>query len=119
MQAGLDAPSGCNKQTTSLIAVDDPGILTKFYELMEMPASKAAPAAPLRKHLRKEPGSIRLPGISDCVHNSIWQSSSLRFLKLLSIMNCRIIDATSITRAITRAMSMSASRPALSTVAAS
>ena len=23
MQAGLDAPSGCNKQTTSLIAVDD------------------------------------------------------------------------------------------------
>lgn len=24
MQAGLDAPSGCNKQTTSLIAVDDP-----------------------------------------------------------------------------------------------
>ena len=24
MQAGLDAPSGCNKQTTSIIAVDDP-----------------------------------------------------------------------------------------------
>lgn len=45
MQAGLDAPSGCNKQTTSLIAVDDPCILAKFYELMEMPASKAAPAA--------------------------------------------------------------------------
>jgi|GEM_PF-2879220 Nitroreductase len=24
MEAGLAAPSGCNKQTTSLIAVDDP-----------------------------------------------------------------------------------------------
>ena len=27
MQAGLDAPSGCNKQTTSLIAVDNPDVL--------------------------------------------------------------------------------------------
>ena len=24
MQAGIDAPSGCNKQTTSFIAIDDP-----------------------------------------------------------------------------------------------
>ncbi|MBQ6442406.1 MAG: nitroreductase family protein [Lachnospiraceae bacterium] len=28
MEAGLAAPSGCNKQTTSLIAVDDEAILT-------------------------------------------------------------------------------------------
>ena len=27
LEAGLDAPSGCNKQTTSLIAVDDPGLV--------------------------------------------------------------------------------------------
>ena len=26
LEAGLAAPSGCNKQTTSLIAVDDPGL---------------------------------------------------------------------------------------------
>ena len=26
MQAGIDAPSGCNKQTTSFIAIDDPKI---------------------------------------------------------------------------------------------
>ncbi|MBO7348634.1 MAG: nitroreductase family protein, partial [Spirochaetales bacterium] len=26
MEAGLAAPSGCNKQTTSLIAVDDPEV---------------------------------------------------------------------------------------------
>ena len=27
MQAGIDAPSGCNKQTTSFIAIDDSHIL--------------------------------------------------------------------------------------------
>ena len=34
LQAGLDAPSGCNKQTTSLIAVDDPQILAQFREII-------------------------------------------------------------------------------------
>ena len=34
LQAGLDAPSGCNKQTTSLIAVDDPRILAQFREII-------------------------------------------------------------------------------------
>ena len=29
MQAGLTAPSGCNKQTTSLIAVDDPAVMKR------------------------------------------------------------------------------------------
>ena len=27
LEAGLAAPSGCNKQTTSLIAVDDPQVM--------------------------------------------------------------------------------------------
>ena len=45
MQAGLDAPSGCNKQTTSLIAVDDPALLAQIFEIMEKPALKNAPAA--------------------------------------------------------------------------
>ena len=31
MQAGLNAPSGCNKQTTSLIAVDDPELMKKLH----------------------------------------------------------------------------------------
>jgi len=30
MQAGLDALSGCNKQTTSFIAVDDPERIKRF-----------------------------------------------------------------------------------------
>ena len=38
MQAGLDAPSGCNKQTTSLIAVDDPELLKKLHAVIQPPA---------------------------------------------------------------------------------
>ncbi len=45
MQAGLDAPSGCNKQTTSLIAVDDPDILEKLRGVIDPPAGETAPAA--------------------------------------------------------------------------
>lgn len=44
MQAGLDAPSGCNKQTTSIIAVDDPAILTKLREVCDPPVAATAPA---------------------------------------------------------------------------
>ena len=44
MQAGLDAPSGCNKQTTSLIAVDDPEILKKLHAVIQPPAGNTAPA---------------------------------------------------------------------------
>ena len=44
LQAGLDAPSGCNKQTTSLIAVDDPELLKKIREATERPAGEPAPA---------------------------------------------------------------------------
>lgn len=45
MQAGLDAPSGCNKQTTSLIAVDDPLILAKLRRVIDPPIGDTAPAA--------------------------------------------------------------------------
>ena len=45
MQAGLAAPSGCNKQTTSLIAVDDPKILEEFRRVIVPPVGETAPAA--------------------------------------------------------------------------
>ena len=45
MQAGLDAPSGCNKQTTVLIAVDDPEILEKLHNVINPPIAETAPAA--------------------------------------------------------------------------
>ena len=45
MEAGLAAPSGCNVQTTSLIAVDDPGILEEFRQIIDPPVGETAPAA--------------------------------------------------------------------------
>ena len=45
MQAGLDAPSGCNKQTTGLIAVDDPDVLRKLHSVINPPVAESAPAA--------------------------------------------------------------------------
>ena len=44
LQAGLDAPSGCNKQTTSLIAVDDPAVLEKLRTVIDPPVAQTAPA---------------------------------------------------------------------------
>ena len=44
MKAGLDAPSGCNKQTTSLIAVDDKEILKKLHKVINPPVGETAPA---------------------------------------------------------------------------
>ena len=44
LEAGLSAPSGCNKQTTSLIAVDDPELLKKLNALTDSRVGKTAPA---------------------------------------------------------------------------
>ena len=44
MKAGLSAPSGCNKQTTSLIAVDDKDVLEKLHKVINPPVGETAPA---------------------------------------------------------------------------
>lgn len=44
MNAGLAAPSGCNKQTVSLIAVDDPALLKRLREVIDPPVGETAPA---------------------------------------------------------------------------
>ncbi|MCR5789915.1 MAG: nitroreductase family protein [Lachnospiraceae bacterium] len=44
MEAGLAAPSGCNKQTTSLICVDDPQILKRIHAVVTPPVGETAPA---------------------------------------------------------------------------
>lgn len=44
MEAGLAAPSGCNKQTTSLIAVDEPELLAKLKKSIDPPICETAPA---------------------------------------------------------------------------
>lgn len=44
IEAGLSAPSGCNKQTTSLIAIDDKEIVSRIKAVIEPPIAKTAPA---------------------------------------------------------------------------
>ena len=44
MEAGCAAPSGCNKQTTSFLAVDDPAVLEKLHAVIQPPAGNTAPA---------------------------------------------------------------------------
>ena len=45
LKAGIAAPSGCNKQTTSLIAVDDPEVLKKLHGVIHPDVGETAPAA--------------------------------------------------------------------------
>jgi len=44
LEAGLAAPSGCNKQTTSLIAVDDEQLLARLHAVIDPPIGETAPA---------------------------------------------------------------------------
>lgn len=44
MEAGCAAPSGCNKQTTSFIAVNDPEVLAKLKAVIDPPLGETAPA---------------------------------------------------------------------------
>ena len=44
MEAGLAAPSGCNTQTTSLIAIDDPKLMVKLRAVIEPDFMVSAPA---------------------------------------------------------------------------
>lgn len=44
MEAGFHAPSGCNKQTTSFLAVDDPEVLKKLRAVIQPPIGETAPA---------------------------------------------------------------------------
>jgi len=44
LEAGLAAPSGCNKQTTSLIAVDNPDVLKQLHTVIDLENAKTAPA---------------------------------------------------------------------------
>ena len=44
LEAGLAAPSGCNKQTTSFIAVDDPEVLKALHSVITPSIGETAPA---------------------------------------------------------------------------
>lgn len=44
LEAGYHAPSGCNKQTTAFIAIDDPEVLAKVHSVIDPPLGETAPA---------------------------------------------------------------------------
>ena len=44
VQAGIQAPSGCNAQTTSFVIVDEPAVLGKLAEIMDRPVVRTAKA---------------------------------------------------------------------------
>ena len=44
MEAGLEAPSGCNTQTTSLITIDDPQLMEKMWSEIGSESKNKAPA---------------------------------------------------------------------------
>ncbi|MCI8453232.1 MAG: nitroreductase [Lachnospiraceae bacterium] len=44
LEAGLAAPSGCNRQTTSLVAVDEPALLEEIRRIFPKPSCQTAPA---------------------------------------------------------------------------
>ena len=45
LESGLAAPSGCNKQTTSLIAIDNPQVLSRVLGIIQPPVAQTAKAA--------------------------------------------------------------------------
>ncbi len=44
LEAGYRAPSGCNKQTTAFLAVDDPDVLQQLHAVIDPPVGETAPA---------------------------------------------------------------------------
>jgi nitroreductase len=44
VQAGIQAPSGCNAQTTSFVIVDDPALVMRIREIVARPFLAKAPA---------------------------------------------------------------------------
>lgn len=43
-KAGIDAPSGCNKQTTDVVIVNDPEVLGRIKEVLDPPVASTAPS---------------------------------------------------------------------------
>ena len=44
VEAGIAAPSGCNKQSSSFIAIDEPSLLKKIHQLLDPPVIDCPPA---------------------------------------------------------------------------
>lgn len=82
MEAGLAAPSGCNKQTTSLIAVDDENLLKDLKELIDPPVCQTAPAFILvltQKIYAYRDRCFQVQDYSACIENMLLAIKSLGY----------------------------------------
>lgn len=82
IDAGIRAPSGCNAQTTSFVAVDDPHLAAAICELIDRPFTKTAKAfiVCIAEH-RAAYGSVSF-AVEDCaaaVENMLLAITSLGY----------------------------------------
>ena len=82
LQAGCDAPSGCNKQTTSFIAVDDPELMAKLFTVIKKVLGKTAPAmicVLTRKIIAYRDRSFYIQDYSAAIENMLLAISDLGY----------------------------------------
>ncbi len=82
LEAGLAAPSGCNRQTVSLIGVDDPSALKRLAELLGKPGFASAPAAVCvlsRRPAAGEEPSYRVQDYAAAVENMLLAITALGY----------------------------------------
>lgn len=82
LEAGLAAPSGCNKQTTSLIAVDDEELLNRLKRLLAPPIAQSAPAFILvltQKIIAYRNKCYHVQDYSACIENMLLANKALGY----------------------------------------
>lgn len=82
LEAGLAAPSGCNKQTTSLVAVDAPALLARLTALTQTRIGSTAPAMILvlsQKTLAYRDRSFSVQDYAAAIENILLAAVSLGY----------------------------------------
>ena len=82
LEAGLAAPSGCNKQTTSLVVIDDPALLKPLIALTQKHIGDTAPAMILvltQKTLAYRDRTFYIQDYSAAIQNILLAAVSLGY----------------------------------------
>lgn len=82
MESGLAAPSGCNQQTTSIITVDNPELLTRIRSFFNHPVGNTAPALiiVLSKQVASYKGTVySTQDYSACIENMLLSITDLGY----------------------------------------
>ena len=66
VQAGLQAPSGCNAQTTSFVIVDDPAVIVRIAAVLDRPVVREAAAIVVCVMETRQVYKAMSFGVEDC-----------------------------------------------------